>query len=166
MEEEGANGLPLDEIDELDLRIIAALQDDGRKPSTEIARELAVPRTTVARRIERLVGQKIITIGVFANSQRIGLPLHVMIELSVEPRHRATVLAAVTALDEVRWVGVISGPYDLLLEGMLRSNEHLRHFLFNDLGTIAGITQVRTAHIISVAKLGFDWTRMRQASEG
>lgn len=163
MDEEQANGF---ELDELDLRIITALQDDGRKPSTEIARELDVPRTTIARRIERLVGQKIITIGVFANSQRIGLPLHVMIELNVEPRHRAAILDAVIALDEVRWVGIASGPYDLLLECMLRSNEHLRHFLFTDLGTIAGITQVRTAHILSVPKLGFDWTRMRQADEG
>ena len=154
------------ELDELDLRIITALQDDGRKPSTEIARELDVPRTTVARRIERLVGQKIITIGVFANSQRIGLPLHVMIELHVEPRHRAAILDAVIALDEVRWVGIASGPYDLLLECMLRSGEHLRHFLFADLGAIEGITQVRTAHILSVPKLGFDWLRMLQTSEG
>ena len=60
------------ELDELDLRIIGQLQDDGRKPTTEIARALRVPRTTVARRIERLVRDKIATIGVFANGPRSG----------------------------------------------------------------------------------------------
>ena len=63
------------DLDELDLRIIGQLQDDGRKPSTEIARALRVPRTTVARRIERLVNDGIITIGVFANGSKIGLPV-------------------------------------------------------------------------------------------
>jgi len=33
------------EIDELDRRIITELQDNGRKPSTEIARRLVVPFT-------------------------------------------------------------------------------------------------------------------------
>jgi Lrp/AsnC family transcriptional regulator for asnA, asnC and gidA len=168
VDDEESFGHPLDglEIDELDLRIITALQNDGRRPSTEIARQLGVPRTTVARRIERLVGQKIITIGVFANSRRIGLPLHLMIELEVEPRHRAAVLEAVVALDEVRWVGIATGHYDLLLEAMLRSNDHLQQFLFDDLGAIEGITSARTSHILNVAKLAFDWERMRQASEG
>lgn len=153
------------ELDELDLRIITELQDDGRKPSTEIARQLGVPRTTVARRIERLVGQKIITIGVFANSRRIGLPLHVMIEVGVEPRKHEEVVAALVALDEVRWVGVTTGHYDLLLEGMLRSNEHLQRFLLEGLGKIDGVTQIRTSHILSVAKLAFNWERMRHARE-
>src|SRR5438445_10593042 len=73
------------ELDDLDLRIIGQLQDDGRKPTTEIARALHVPRTTVARRIERLVRDKIATIGVFANGSKIGLPVHAMILLEVIP---------------------------------------------------------------------------------
>lgn len=154
------------ELDELDLRIITELQDDGRKPSTEIARQLGVPRTTVARRIERLVSQKIITIGVFANSQRIGLPLHVLIEVDIEPRKHAAVVAATVALDEIRWVGSATGHYDLLLEGMLRSNGHLQHFLSEVLGKIDGITRLRTAHIIGIEKLTFNWSRMLHADRG
>jgi len=152
------------DLDELDLRIITELQDDGRKASTEIARKLGVPRTTVARRIERLVSQRIITIGVFANSQRIGLPLHVMIEVDVEPRKHAAVVAALVTLDEIRWVGTATGHYDILLEGMLRSNAHLQHFLIEVLGTIDGITRLSTAHILGIEKLAFNWEQMRLAN--
>ncbi|CAA9552987.1 MAG: hypothetical protein AVDCRST_MAG18-467 [uncultured Thermomicrobiales bacterium] len=162
MEKEEANGF---ELDELDLRIISELQDDGRKPSTEIARELDVPRPTVARRIERLVSQRIITVGVFANSRRIGLPIHVMIQLTVEPQKHEAVVAAIVALDEVRWVGVATGPYDLLIEGMLRSNGHLQRFLLKRLGVIDGIKGMQTAHILDVPKIAFDWERMLQAGE-
>ena len=74
------------EIDDLDLRIIAELQDDGRKPTTEIARALDVPRTTIARRIERLIAERVITVGVLANGPRIGLPIQVIVEVLVDPR--------------------------------------------------------------------------------
>jgi len=153
------------ELDDLDLRIIAQLQDDGRKPSTEIARVLGVPRTTVARRIERLVGEKVITVGVFANGPKIGLPIHVMIQIDTEPNKYEAVLAAITALVEVRWVGIAAGPFDMLIEGMFRSEEHLRYVLLQKLAKIDGISGMQTAHILDVAKITFDWERMRHADE-
>ena len=162
MEKEESNGF---ELDELDLSIIIELQDDGRKPSAEIARRLGVPRPTVARRIDRLVNQKIITVGVFANGRRIGLPIHVMIQITIDPQKYEAVVAAIVALDEVRWVGIATGSYDLLIEGMLRSNEHLHQFLLKKLGVIDGIKGMQTAHILDVPKLAFDWERMRHASE-
>jgi Lrp/AsnC family transcriptional regulator, regulator for asnA, asnC and gidA len=158
-----ASGVPPSgspDLDELDFRIIGQLQDDGRKPSSEIARVLGVPRTTVARRIERLVNDKIITIGVFADGSRIGLPVHAMILMQVAPNRYKAVISAVSMLDEVRWVGVLSGPFDLLIEAMLPSNEDLRHLLLDKLPKIDGITQMQTAHVLEVSKIAFDWNRM------
>ena len=135
------------DLDELDLRIIGQLQDDGRKPSTEIARALRVPRTTVARRIERLVNDGIITIGVFANGSKIGLPVHAMILLQVSPTDYDAVVAAI-------------GAFDLMVEAMLPSNEDLRHLLLDKLAKIEGINHMQTAHVLEVAKIAFDWNQM------
>jgi Lrp/AsnC family transcriptional regulator for asnA, asnC and gidA len=148
------------ELDELDLRIIGQLQDDGRKPTTEIARALCVPRTTVARRIERLVREKIATIGVFANGPKIGLPVHAMILLEVIPNKIDAVISELTDLDAVRWVGVMSGPFDVLIEAMLPSSEDLHHLLLKQLAAIEGITRMQTAQVMHVAKIAFDWPRM------
>lgn len=153
----------LPELDDLDSRIIGQLQDDGRKPTTEIARALRVPRTTVARRIERLVRDKIITIGAFAHGPKIGLPVQAMILLEVAPIRYDAVVNAVVALDEVRWVGILSGQFDLLIEAMLPSNEHLRHLLLDKLARIEGITRMQTAQVLEVAKIAFDWNRMLHA---
>jgi Lrp/AsnC family transcriptional regulator for asnA, asnC and gidA len=153
------------ELDDLDYKIIAQLQDDGRKSSTEIARALNVPRTTVARRIDRLVSEQVITIAAFAHGDRIGLPIQVMIEIWTDNQRHASVISQLVALDEVRWLGVASGPFDILAEAMVRSNLHLRHLLLSKLGQIEGITQIRTAHILDVPKFAFDWERMRQAGE-
>src|SRR5258708_2068075 len=104
-------------LDALDLRIISALEDDGRKPASEIALTLGVPRTTVARRIERLVRERVIRIGVLATSAKIGLPVHTMTEVCAEPARLEAVAEAVVAFDEVRWVGMVTGHFDLLFEG-------------------------------------------------
>lgn len=151
------------ELDDLDFKIIAQLQDDGRKQSTEIARALNVPRTTVARRIDRLVNENVITIAAFAHGDRIGLPIQVMIEIWTDNARHEAVIDELIALDEIRWLGVASGPFDILAEAMVRSNRHLRQLLLVKLGSIEGLTQVRTAHILEVRKFAFDWERMRQA---
>ena len=156
----GGNGALLPELDALDLRIIGQLQDDGRKPTTEIARALRVPRTTVARRIERLVTDGIITIGAFANGSRIGLPVHAMILIQVAPTRYDDVVSAIVSLVEIRWVGILSGPFDLLVEAMLPSNEALRHLLLDKLSKIDGVTQMQTAHVLQIAKIAFDWNQM------
>jgi Lrp/AsnC family transcriptional regulator for asnA, asnC and gidA len=150
-------------IDDLDLRIIAQLHDDGRKPATEIARILGVPRSTVARRIERLVTEQIITVGVYANGARIGLPIHVMVTLIVEPNKYESVVSAIATFDEVRWIGIASGPCDLLIEGLFRSEEHLRIFLLKRLAAIDGVVRMQTMRILEVSKITFDWEAMRRA---
>jgi Lrp/AsnC family transcriptional regulator, regulator for asnA, asnC and gidA len=148
------------DLDELDFRIIGQLQDDGRKPTTEIARALCIPRTTVARRIERLVNERIITIGVFARGPSIGLPVHAMIMLEVAPNHYDAVVDAIVRLDAVRWVGMLAGEFDVLIEAMLPSHEALRHLLHERLARIEGITHMQTAQVLKVAKIAFDWNRM------
>ncbi len=153
------------ELDELDLKIIAQLQDDGRKATSEIARALNVPRTTVSRRIDRMVNDRVITIAAFAHGDRIGLPVQVMIEIWTDPQRHEDVVAALVALDEIRWLGVASGTFDILAEAMVRSHHHLRHLLLGKIGKIDGITQIRTAHILEVPKFAFDWERMLLAGE-
>ncbi len=140
------------------------MADDGRKPASEIALTLGVPRTTVARRIERLVGERVIRVGVYANSASIGLPVHTMTEVCTEPARLNAVAEAVAAFDELRWVGMVTGHFDLLLEGMFRSEGHLRDFLLR-LARVQGITRMRTAHVLKVPKIAFNWEQMLHAGE-
>ena len=141
------------------------MQDNGRKPTSEVALALGMPRTTVARRIDRLVRDRVMRIGVLASGAKIGLPVHTMTEICADPAKLEAVGEAIAALDEVRWIGLVSGHFDLLIEGMFRSEEHLRDFLIAKLGRIDGITRLRTVHVLEVPKLAFNWEQMRHASE-
>jgi DNA-binding Lrp family transcriptional regulator len=48
------------ELDEIDLRIVAALRKDARAPAADVGRDLDVPRSTVSERIKRLEDRGII----------------------------------------------------------------------------------------------------------
>ena len=72
---------------------------------------------------------------------------------------------AVAAFDEVRWVGMVTGHCDLIMEGMFPSEDRLRDFITR-LAKVRGITQMRTVHVFKVPKLAFNWEQMLHAGEG
>jgi len=88
-----------------------------------------------------------------------------MIEIWTDQQRHDEVVEALKKLDEVRWMGVASGTFDILAEAMVRSHRHLRHLLLGKIGKIEGISQIRTAHILEVPKFAFDWERMLLAGE-
>lgn len=87
-----------------------------------MARELGVPRTTIARRLDRLIRDKVLTVGAFADGAKIGRPVQVMIELWVDPARHDAVISTLSNLDEIRWIGIASGPFDVMVEAMVRSS--------------------------------------------
>lgn len=144
-------------VDELDLRILGALQTDGRKHVAEISRELDIPKSTVQRRLDALIRDDVIRIAPYANSERLGLSIHVHLNLRVELANYQSVIDAVGRLTEVRWLAVTTGPYDLVAEAYFVSSTHLHEFIRDRLATIPGITGVETSVILSVEKLAFHW---------
>src|SRR5438045_9453189 len=71
-------------LDEIDQRVIKILQVDGRKPNTEIARELRVSETTVRKRISQLVSRGLINIVAVPTPRAVGMNLSAIIGISVE----------------------------------------------------------------------------------
>ena len=72
---EGRNGRGPEEVSALDKRIIEHLQEDGRRPFTQIALELGVSEAAVRARTNRLVERGILVgaeSGLFALASRDG----------------------------------------------------------------------------------------------
>src|SRR5215467_8767951 len=96
-------------LDEIDQRVIKILQADGRKPNTEIARELRVSETTVRKRISQLVSRGLINIVAVPTPRAVGMNLSAIIGISVELPRLHDISEELKRQREVRYVGVSTG---------------------------------------------------------
>src|SRR3981081_166564 len=70
--------------DQLDRQIIALLQEDGRRPNTEIGQVLGVTETTVRKRIRRLVSEKLIKVVAVPSPEVVGMTMSAIIGITVD----------------------------------------------------------------------------------
>ncbi|HUZ03224.1 MAG TPA: Lrp/AsnC family transcriptional regulator [Thermomicrobiaceae bacterium] len=153
-------------LDEADRAIIHALQEDGRLPVSTIAEAIGLPASTVRRRINRLQSDGTLRIVAIADNERLGLPVHVVIRVETDVASGDSVGRALDALDEVRWVAMVAGQSDYLVEAFFASNAHLHAFLVNVLAGIPGIQRTETMAVVNLSKNSYRWsTMLRSAAE-
>ena len=62
-------------IDEIDQRIIEALQQDGRRPFTKIAADLGISEASVRQRVSNLINNQVMQIVAVTNPIKLGFSL-------------------------------------------------------------------------------------------
>jgi Lrp/AsnC family transcriptional regulator, regulator for asnA, asnC and gidA len=144
-----------DILDELDKRVIKILQDDGRRPNTEIAKELRVSETTVRKRISQLVSGGLINIVAVPTPRAVGMNLSAIIGISIVLPHLRDIADELKRQREVRYVGVSTGRYDIIVEAFFFNQQHFLDFISNRLGRMQGITGLETSIILDVVKFSY-----------
>ena len=144
-------------LDDLDFKIISLLREDGRRTNIDLAKQLGVTETTVRKRIKRLINEEVMRVVAIANPYKIGYQIDAMIGLHVEPDKIMPVSRRLSHMEEVRYVGVTTGTYDLMIAALFRSNEELLQFVTEKLGTLPGVKSTQTSHVLKVLKRTFDW---------
>lgn len=144
-------------VDAVDREIIRLLQRDGRSSNTEIARALGLTETTIRKRIARLVGEGLVSIVAVPTPEAIGMTTSAIIGVSVRLGDIPAVSEQLVSCSEVRYVGMSTGRYDLILEAFFDDHEHLLEFISTRLGGMDPVTSVETSLILKVAKFSYEW---------
>ena len=144
--------------------IISALQENGRRPTSEIARCIDVPESTVRRRIDRLIKSGLIqVIALVRDPKDLGLAVHALLSMQVAPEDRDEVVALLRDCDELRWVVFVTGSRNLRAEGFFRSLEHLNEFYTRMIAGTEAIQEAEMQIILDLYKNRFDWDSMMHA---
>lgn len=144
-------------VDDVDRDIIRLLQRDGRSSNTEIGRALGLTETTIRKRIARLVREGLVSIVAVPTPEAIGMTTSAIIGVSVRLGDIPAVSEQLVSCSEVRYVGMSTGRYDLILEAFFDDHEHLLEFISTRLGGMAAVTSVETSLILKVAKFSYEW---------
>ena len=108
---------------------------------TQIAEQLSVSPGMIRQRYTRLVEQGFLKIVAITNPVRMGFRTMAMIGIRAEGSKLLQVAEKVSRLDEVIYMIISSGRFDIFAEVVCRDHEDLLRFITEKLSTIDGVRE-------------------------
>jgi len=144
-------------LDELDSRLLAALSKDGRRSYADLAGDLQLSETTVARRIAALTAAKRLYFLALVDPAAVGYELEALIHFRVEPSALESTAKTLAATHAVRYMAATTGSSDLTCDAVFRDNEELYEFLTQTVGGVRGILHAEVDVVLEAVKRQFHY---------
>jgi Lrp/AsnC family transcriptional regulator for asnA, asnC and gidA len=141
-------------LDELDRAIAELLGSDGRMSSAELAQRLGAPEPTVRRRVRRLLKSGALRVVAVLDPAQTPDRVDALIGLKVDLSEVNRTSAELARQSELRYVGISTGEFDILAEGVFASQQALHLFLTECIGALPGVRDSRTFVILHTVKYG------------
>jgi Lrp/AsnC family transcriptional regulator for asnA, asnC and gidA len=160
-------------LDDLDLRIMAELQEDGRRPFREISQRLGVAPGTVRMRVLQLIEERVFSVIAVPDPWRMGYGFHATVGLKLQPGQSEAVADLLAEREEIGWVGLTSSIYDVMFEVALPDSRAFGQYREHFLAALPGCLAVDVFEIWGVRKVHYrllppaDWASAEQpATQG
>ncbi|MGH2550212.1 MAG: Lrp/AsnC family transcriptional regulator [Thermomicrobiales bacterium] len=147
-------------LDDTDLNILELLQEDGRRPNADIARHLKIAESTVRKRIDRMLQAGMFRTVIIPDFAAVGLKGHFIVGVHTELGKASKIAKKLRGLNEVRFVALTTGAFDLVVELFLPTIDDFLTFVDNELAIIEGIKSVETSTILDHPKSAYNWIEM------
>ena len=142
-------------IDETDRAIIEQLQVDGRAPFTKLAGAVGLSEAAVRQRVARLQDLGVIQIVAVTNPLLVGRRRMAMIGVRTQGP-TDDVSKALAAIDEVAYLVVTAGSFDLLCEVVVTDDAHLLD-VANMIRGLPGVVATETFIYLALDKQTYEW---------
>lgn len=130
--------------DHTDSEIIALLNEDGRMPSAEIARQLGdISARTVTNRIDSLITEGIINIRAVFNPGTVGYRLLADLFIETESGRLREVAELVAEFPQVSYIACATGDTDVIISVRAHNIAELYNFVIELLGNIPGLRRTQ-----------------------
>lgn len=146
----------MSEIDDIDRKIVAALQADGKVTVNELAEKVGLSASPCARRVRMLEQAGVIKgYAAIIDQKKVGLPISAFASIKLE-RQREDALErfskAVARWPEVVDCYLMTGQRDYLLRIVVRDLEAYEHFLNDKLTRLDGVASIETSFALKQVK--------------
>ena len=143
-------------LDDVSKSIIEELQQDGRRSYAAIGKVVGLSEAAVRQRVQRLVDSGVMQVVAVTDPLELGFARQAMIGIrasgDLEP-----IADALAALDEVDYVVITAGSYDLLVEVVCESDEELLAVLSTKIRTIENVITTETFMYLQLRKQTYSW---------
>ncbi|MDO9378865.1 MAG: Lrp/AsnC family transcriptional regulator [Nocardioidaceae bacterium] len=143
-------------LDDVARAIIAQLQVDGRRSYAAIGKAVGLSEAAVRQRVQRLTESGVIQVVAVTDPIEVGFGRQAMIGVDVEGDLEA-VAQQVEKIDEVDYLVVTTGRYDLLVEVVCEDDQHLLEIISGRIRSIDGVRSTETFIYLDLRKQTYSW---------
>jgi Lrp/AsnC family leucine-responsive transcriptional regulator len=148
-------------LDDIDKKIIAALQAEGRLPIVDLADRIGLSATPCQRRVKRLEEEGVITrYAALISPAAVGYGLQALVEVTLDDHSEKTVEAfeaAIRARPEVVACYAVTGDMDFLLHIFAPDLANFSDFALKALLRMPGVKGSRSSFIMQAVKSDLAW---------
>ncbi len=148
-----SNGSPLDDLSKA---IIEQLQQDGRRAYAAIGKVGGLSEAAVRQRVQRLLDQGAMQIVAVTDPLELGFHRQAMVGIKAEGQLDA-IADELADMEEIDYVVITAGSFDLLAEVVCESDEHLLEVLSNRIRSIPGVKVTETFVYLKLRKQTYSW---------
>ncbi|WP_328339929.1 Lrp/AsnC family transcriptional regulator [Micromonospora sp. NBC_00421] len=142
-------------LDDVAKQIIEQLQEDGRRPYATIGKAVGLSEAAVRQRVQRLLDAGVMQIVAVTDPLQLGFPRQAMIGLRTDGDLEA-VADRLAEFDELDYVVITAGSFDLLAEVVCRNDAHLLEIL-QRLRSVPGVLATEAFVYLKLRKQTYTW---------
>ncbi len=143
-------------LDEIDKAIVRRLQVDGRTPYAQLAPLVGLSEAATRQRVNRLIERGVMSIVAVTDPMALGYGYQALLGIRVD--HEVSIAADVLGeIDELEYVVIAAGRYDVLAEVVCRDAQHLLDVVDTKIRAVDGVRTVETLTYLRVVKQNYDW---------
>lgn len=143
-------------IDDVSKAIIEQLQEDGRRPYATIGAAVGLSEAAVRQRVSRLVNSGMVQIVAVTDPIHMGFSRQAMIGVRAEG-NLDPIVKHLCDMDEVDYVVVTAGSFDVLAEVVCGDDDDLLHLLNEQIRAIEGVRSTESFVYLKLAKQTYTW---------
>ena len=149
------------ELDDIDRRIVATLQAEGRLPNVDLADRVGLSPTPCQRRVKRLEEEGVIArYAALVSPQAMGLGLQALVQVTLDDHSERTVEsfeAAIRARPEVVACYAMAGDMDFQVHVFAPDLASFSEFAMKALLRMPGVKGTRSSFIMQAVKSDLAW---------
>ena len=143
-------------VDDVGKRLIEQLQQDGRRSYAALAKTVGLSEAAVRQRVQRMVDSGLMQVVAVTDPLQVGFSRQAMIGLRVEG-DLVRVADELAKIDEVDYVVITAGSFDILLELVCEDDDHLLRVLSERIRVLPGVRDTETFVYLKLAKQTYAW---------
>jgi len=143
-------------LDNISKKIIEELQADGRRSYASVGKAVGLSEAAVRNRVQRLGEAGVLQIVAVTDPMQVGFARQAMIGIRCTG-DTAALGEALAEVEEIDYVVLTAGSFDVVIEVVCENDEHLLEVLNKKVRSQPGVTGTETLVYLKLVKQQYNW---------